>query len=157
MKEKEWSGEIDSTPSDAALEIAGITETGVEEPVTKDTDLGIKEMADEYFELMGGKKARTQDASDYLLKFFAETQKEGATVGKAAGETAEWISSKPSRTEALKNWSTKTAIVRQGQMEDLEKRLAATESVADKQILAAQWKQLNSQGLWDKKVLPLMT
>ena len=52
----------------------------------------------------------------------------------------------------MKNWSTKTAIVRQGQMEDLEKRLAATESVADKQILAAQWKQLNSQGQWEKKI-----
>ena len=87
-----------------------------------------------------------------LLKFFAETQKEGATVGKAAGETAEWISSKPSRTEALKNWATKTAIVRKGQMDDLEKRIASTESVADKQILAAQWKQLNAQGQWEKKI-----
>ena len=152
IKEKEWSGEIDSTPSKEALEIAGITETGAEEPVTKDTDLGIKEMADEYFELMGGKKARVQDASDYLLKFFAETQKEGATVGKAAGETAEWISSKPSRTEALKNWATKTAIVRQGQMDDLETRIKSSESVADKQILAAQWKQLNAQGQWEKKI-----
>ena len=74
-KEKEWSGEIDSTPSKEALEIAGITEEPAEEPVTKDTDLGIKEMADEYFELMGGKKARTQDASDYLLKILCRNSK----------------------------------------------------------------------------------
>ena len=151
MKEKEWSGEIDSTPSDAALEIAGITETGAEEPVTKDTDLGIKEMADEYFELMGGKKARGQDAADYLLKYSENVGKTGDWK-KAFTETAGWIADKPSRTEAIKNWATKTAIVRKGQMDDLEARIKSSESVADKNILAAQWKQLNAQGQWEKKI-----
>ena len=151
MKEKEFSGEIDSTPSKEALAIAGITEEPGEEPVTKDTDLGIKEMADEYFELMGGKKAKIQDASDYLLKYSENVGKTGDWK-QAFTETAGWIADKPSRTEAIKNWATKTAIVRKGQMDDLEKRIASTESVADKQILAAQWKQLNSQGQWEKKI-----
>ena len=34
------------------------------------------------------KKARIGDASDYLLKFFEGTQKEGATVGSAAADVA---------------------------------------------------------------------
>ena len=152
MKEKEWSGEIDSTPSDAALEIAGISETGAEEPVTKDTDLGIKEMADEYFELMGGKKAKIQDASDYALQFFKSTVGEGKAMREAAGDVADLALSKPSRTEAIQNWATKTAIVRKGQMDDLEARIKSSESVADKNILAAQWKQLNAQGQWEKKI-----
>jgi hypothetical protein len=152
IKEKEWSGEIDSTPSKEALEIAGITETGAEEPVTKDTDLGIKEMADEYFELMGGKKARIQDASDYALQFFKSTVGEGKDMKQAAGDVADLALSKPSKTEVIKNWATKTAIVRQGQMDDLEARIKSSESVADKNILAAQWKQLNAQGQWEKKI-----
>jgi hypothetical protein len=152
MKEKELSGEIDSTPSKEALEIAGITEDPGEEPVTQETDLGITEMADEYFELMGGKKAKIQDASDYALKLFEETIGKGKGIKEAAGAVAGFALSKPSRTEALKNWATKTAIVRKGQMDDLEKRIASTESIADKQLLAAQWKQLNSQGQWEKKI-----
>ena len=136
----------------AASRIAGITETGDEEPVTKDTDLGIKEMADEYFELMGGKKARIQDASDYALQFFKSTIGEGKGMKEAAGDVADLALSKPSRTEAIQNWATKTAIVRKGQMDDLEARIKSSESVADKNILAAQWKQLNAQGQWEKKI-----
>jgi len=65
-----------------------------------ETDLD--SMISRYENLLGMKKARVQDASDWALKFFANTQKEGATVGSAAGETADWISSKPSRTEKIK-------------------------------------------------------
>jgi len=48
------------------------------------------------------KDARIQDASDYLLKFFAGTQKEGATVGSAAADVAEFATSRDSRTEKAK-------------------------------------------------------
>ena len=45
------------------------------------------------------KKARIGDASDYLLKFFEGTQKEGATVGSAAADVAGFATSRDSRTE----------------------------------------------------------
>ena len=46
------------------------------------------------------KKARIQDASDYLLKFFAGTKE--ADVGSAAAEVAEFAVSKDSRTDRAK-------------------------------------------------------
>ena len=54
------------------------------------------------------KKARIQDASDYLLKFFAGTQKEGADVGSAAAEVAEFATTKPSATERAREAKKKT-------------------------------------------------
>jgi hypothetical protein len=54
------------------------------------------------------KKARIQDASDYLLKFFEGTQKEGATVGSAAADVAGFATSKPSATERAKEAAKKT-------------------------------------------------
>ena len=48
------------------------------------------------------KDARIQDASDYLLKFFAGTQKEGATIGSAAADVAEFATARDSRTERAK-------------------------------------------------------
>ena len=54
------------------------------------------------------KKARIQDASDYLLKFFAGTQKEGADVGSAAAEVAEFAVSRDSRTDRAKEAAKKT-------------------------------------------------
>jgi len=54
------------------------------------------------------KKARIQDASDYLLKFFAGTQKEGADVGSAAAEVAEFATTKPSATERVREAKKKT-------------------------------------------------
>ena len=54
------------------------------------------------------KKARIQDASDYLLKFFEGTQREGATVGSAAADVAGFATSKPSATERAKEAAKKT-------------------------------------------------
>jgi hypothetical protein len=54
------------------------------------------------------KKARIQDASDYLLKFFEGTQKEGATVGSAAADVAGFATSKPSATERAREAKKKT-------------------------------------------------
>ena len=68
----------------------------------------MKENAELFKELLGGanekklKDARIQDASDYLLKFFAGTQKEGATVGSAAADVAEFATARDSRTERAK-------------------------------------------------------
>ena len=54
------------------------------------------------------KDARIQDASDYLLKFFEGTQKEGATVGSAAADVAEFATSRDSRTDRAKEAQKKT-------------------------------------------------
>ena len=59
------------------------------------------------------KKARIQDASDYLLKFFEGSQKEGATVGSAAADVAGFATSKDSKTEkalAAKDKVDQTAV-----------------------------------------------
>ena len=74
----------------------------------------IRENAELFKELLGEaskediKKARIQDASDYLLKFFAGTQKEGATVGSAAADVAEFATSRDSRTDRAKEAAKKT-------------------------------------------------
>ena len=82
---------------------------GNNEQVTEgDAKTLMKENAELFKELLGGanekklKDARIQDASDYLLKFFAGTQKEGATVGSAAADVAEFATAKDSRTERAK-------------------------------------------------------
>ena len=48
------------------------------------------------------KDARIQDASDYLLKFFEGSQREGATVGSAAADVAAFATARDSRTEKAK-------------------------------------------------------
>ena len=74
----------------------------------------IRENAELFKELLGEaskediKKARIQDASDYLLKFFAGTQKEGADVGSAAADVAEFATSRDSRTDRAKEAAKKT-------------------------------------------------
>ena len=83
------------------------------EPVISPED-AIRENAELFKELLGEaskediKKARIQDASDYLLKFFAGTQKEGADVGSAAAEVAEFAVSRDSRTDRAKEAAKKT-------------------------------------------------
>ena len=54
------------------------------------------------------KKARISDASDYLLKFFEGTQKEGATVGSAAADVAGFATSRDSRVDKVKDAQKKT-------------------------------------------------
>ena len=54
------------------------------------------------------RKARIGDASDYLLKFFEGTQKEGATVGSAAADVAGFATSRDSRTEKARAAIEKT-------------------------------------------------
>ena len=68
----------------------------------------MRENAELFKELLGedNKKklrdARIQDTSDYLLKFFEGSQKEGATVGSSAADVAAFATKGPSKTEAAK-------------------------------------------------------
>ena len=141
IKEKEFSGEIDSTPSKEALAIAGITDEKDEEPVVEDPDKDIKEMADRYFELMGGGKAFSRDVGDMLLRFAGA---EGETVGDKFKEYLKAESKAgPSRTEKIKDAAAKTAINYQTQKEFLEKKIASSESIAEKNIAAQKLRDLN--------------
>ena len=89
--------------------------TGNEPSVTEISaqDL-IRENAELFKELLNEgqkediKKARIQDASDYLLKFFEGSQKEGATVGSAAADVAGFATSKDSRVDKVKDAQKKT-------------------------------------------------
>ena len=68
----------------------------------------IRENAELFKELLGEanekklKDARIGDVSDYLLKFFEGSQKEGATVGSSAADVAAFATAKDSRTEKAK-------------------------------------------------------
>lgn len=83
--------------------------TGNQEQTTEiDPKQLMKENAELFKELLGEgnkkklKDARIGDVSDYLLKFFEGTQKEGATVGSAAADVAAFATSRDSRTERAK-------------------------------------------------------
>ena len=54
------------------------------------------------------KDARIGDASDYLLKFFEGSQREGATVGSSAADVAAFATKGPSKTERAKAGIDKT-------------------------------------------------
>ena len=74
----------------------------------------IKENAELFKELLNEtkekdlKRARVSDVSDYLLKFFEGSQKEGATVGSAAADVAAFATSKPSATDRAIEAAKKT-------------------------------------------------
>jgi hypothetical protein len=146
IKEKEFSGEIDTTPTI-------ITDEKDEEPKIEDPDQDIKDMADRYFELMGGGKAFSRDVGDMLLRFAAA---DGETVGDKFKDYLKAESKAgPSRTEKLKDASAKIAINYQTQKEFLEKKLASSESIAEKNIIAQQLRDLNktyAPGITEKNV-----
>ena len=153
IKQKELSGEIDSTPSKESLAIAGITDEPDEQPKIEDPDQDIKEMADRYFELMGGGKAFSRDVGDMLLRFAGA---EGETVGdKFKAYLRDEAKAGPSRTEKIKDAAAKTAINYQTQKEFLEKKIASSESIAEKNIAAQALRDLNktyAPGITQKKI-----
>jgi hypothetical protein len=138
---------------------------------------GLKEMADEYFQILSGERAernkknlreaRIADMSDYALKFFSGTQKEGATVGSAAGEVADYATKRPGRVETLKRTQDasddrlrekgaefairesmsdeKGDLAYQRQRSMLETRLDSAENIAEKNRAAADLRTLNNQ------------
>ena len=146
MKEKEFSGEIDTTPTI-------ITDEKDEEPVVEDPDTDIKNMADRYFELMGGGKAFSRDVGDMLLRFAGA---EGETVGdKFKAYLRDEAKAGPSRTEKIKDAAAKTAINYQTQKEFLEKKLKSSESIAEQNIAAQALRDLNktyAPGITEKNV-----
>ena len=146
MKQKELSGEIDSTPTI-------ITDEKDEEPVVEDPDKDIKDMADRYFELMGGGKAFSRDVGDMLLRFAGA---EGdTTADKFKAYLRDEAKAGPSRTEKIKDAAAKTAINYQTQKEFLEKKIASSESIAEKNIAAQALRDLNktyAPGITKKKL-----
>ena len=111
-------GGFDAAKDDFEIPV-GVTEMEGEETVDGGA-VGYKELADSYYEAMQAgsderlaerlaaadersaerlKKARIGDVSDYLLKFFEGSQKEGATVGSSAAEVAKFATKGPSRSE----------------------------------------------------------
>jgi hypothetical protein len=68
----------------------------------------MRENAELFKELLGEsnkkkiKDARIGDVSDYLLKFFEGSQRQGATVGSAAADVAAFATARPSKTEQAK-------------------------------------------------------
>ena len=113
------------------------------------------------------REARIADMSDYALKFFSGTQKEGATVGSAAAEVADYATSKPGRVETLKRIQDaaddrlrekgaefaikesmsddKGDLAYQRQRSMLEMRLDSAENIAEKNRAAADLRTLNNQ------------
>ena len=97
------------------------TDSGTDDPNNNDptnTEISpedlIRENAELFKELLGEaskediKKARIGDASDYLLKFFEGTQKEGATLGSAAADVAGFATGRDSRTDRAREAKKKT-------------------------------------------------
>ena len=151
MKQKELSGEIDTTPTI-------ITDEKDEAPVVEDPDKDIKDMADRYFELMGGGKAFSRDVGDMLLRFAGA---EGdTTADKFKAYLRDEAKAGPSRTEKIKDAAAKTAINYQTQKEFLEKKIASSESIADKNLAAQELRDLNKKfapGITEKKLNYLKT
>jgi hypothetical protein len=111
-------------------------------------DEGIQSMADEYFKLMGGEKARGRDISDMLLRFAGS---EGDTVmGKFKNYAAAEAKVK-SRTEGLNEKATGFAIQQDAQTKLLDKKLKAQSDIADKNLIATVAK-LDRDGQYKKKV-----
>ena len=108
---------IDKRAEEKNQDVLAVTEeadevVGVQEDPLIPERQGLKEMADEYFKILSGetaernkkalREARIADMSDYALQFFKGTQKEGATVGSAAAEVADYATKRPGRAEVLK-------------------------------------------------------
>ena len=112
-------GGQDASESDFEIPV-GVVE---EEPEKVVEEMGFKEMADAYYEMMGGgaeermdariaategreddriRRARGSDISNTLLKFFEGSQEGGATVGSSAANASRFLTSKPSETELAK-------------------------------------------------------
>ena len=105
-------------------------------------DEGIQAMADNYFKLMGGDKARGQDIADMLLRFSGS---EGDTVGEKFKNYTKEEAKVKSRTEGLKEKASGFAIQQDAQMKLLQKKLDSAESIADKNLIAAEMRALNKQ------------
>jgi len=151
MKQEELSGAVIGNDGD----LAGVTETEKEDVVVEEQGSGIKEMADKYFELMGGGKAFRRDLEDTGTRLSASlidapSVREGlANFLKAEAKAG------PSRTEKIESDATKAAINYSTQKEFLERKLENAKTIAEKQITAQKLKDLNKRfapGIIEKNV-----
>ena len=104
--------------NDANLAAGNVAGTGASGNEPSNVEISaqdlIKENAELFKELLNEtkekdlKRARVSDVSDYLLKFFEGSQKEGATVGSAAADVAAFATSKPSATDRAIEAAKKT-------------------------------------------------
>ena len=170
-EEKNQVGDVLAVTEEAD-EVVGVQE----DPLIPERQ-GLKEMADEYFKILSGERAernkknlreaRIADMSDYALQFFKGTQKEGATVGSAAAEVADYATKRPGRVETLKRIQDasddrlrekgaefaikesmsddKGDLAYQRQRAMLEMRLDSAENIAEKNRAAANLRTLNNQ------------
>ena len=173
---------IDKRAEEKNQDVLAVTEeadevVGVQEDPLIPERQGLKEMADEYFKILSGetaernkkalREARIADMSDYALQFFKGTQKEGATVGSAAAEVADYATKRPGRVETLKRIQDasddrlrekgaefairesmsdeKGDLAYQRQRSMLEMRLDSAENIAEKNRAAADLRTLNNQ------------
>jgi len=124
--------------------------------VVIEEDSGIEAMADKYFALMGGDKAWKKDASDMLLSAGSKFLEEGATVKSGLSKFLGEESKKgPGRAETIRKDATKLAITQDVQMDFLQKKLDSAESVAEKNIIAQQIRDLNKSyapGITEKDI-----
>ena len=173
---------IDKRAEEKNQDVLAVTEeadevVGVQEDPLIPERQGLKEMADEYFKILSGetaernkkalREARIADMSDYALQFFKGTQKEGATVGSAAAEVADYATKRPGRAEVLKEKfrtgedrlrekgadlairesmsDEKGDLAYQRQRAMLESRLESAENIAEQNRIAANLRTLNNQ------------
>ena len=173
---------IDKRAEEKNQDVLAVTEeadevVGVQEDPLIPERQGLKEMADEYFKILSGetaernkkalREARIADMSDYALQFFKGTQKEGATVGSAAAEVADYATKRPGRAEVLKEKfrtgedrlrekgaefairesmsDEKGDLAYQRQRAMLESRLDSAENIAEENRIAANLRTLNNQ------------
>ena len=104
--------------NDANLAAGNVAGTGASGNEPSNVEISaqdlIRENAELFKELLNEtkekdlKRARVSDVSDYLLKFFEGSQKEGATVGSAAADVAAFATSKPSATDRAIEAAKKT-------------------------------------------------
>ena len=106
---KDYEGGVPDTTKTEVPQINTNAITGNQEQTTEiDPKQLMKENAELFKELLGEgnkkklKDARISDVSDYLLKFFEGSQREGATVGSSAAEVAAFATARPSKTEQAK-------------------------------------------------------
>jgi len=114
----------------------------LESIIDGDSDEDIQNMADRYFKLMGGDKARGQDISDMLLRYSGA---EGNTVGEKFQNFTKEESKVKSRTEGIKSKASGFAIQQDAQMKILQKKLDSAEGIAEKNLIAAEMRSLNKQ------------
>jgi hypothetical protein len=106
--------EVIETAEDGSIKLTNDATGNAEQKTEMSARDIVKENAELFKEFLNEgnekklKSARIGDVSDYLLKFFEGSQKEGATVGSSAADVAAFATAKDSKTERAKAAIEKT-------------------------------------------------